>query len=83
MTASAEAGTKITVPVRAESNPGYAAGTVTVFWDRTALTLDSVTYTKLAPKNSPAASYDDGFCTLCFGNYLAERTIPGPVRSAR
>ncbi|MBR6436262.1 MAG: hypothetical protein IKS45_07130, partial [Thermoguttaceae bacterium] len=63
-------GTEIRIPVRAAQNPGYAAGTVDVRWDKTALTLKAVEYCDKAPANSPA-SLTQGTYRVSFGDYQA------------
>ena len=72
-----EGGT-VLVPVRAEGNPGYVAGTVDVKWDNTALELKKITYdAELAPANSPSPLSDTGKYRLAFGNYLATENFTG------
>ncbi|MBQ3940922.1 MAG: hypothetical protein II723_07405 [Oscillospiraceae bacterium] len=70
VTAGLAAGGTVMMPIRAAGNPGYAAGTVDVTWDSTALRLKSVRYDKfLAPENGPAPITDGGSYRLCFGDY--------------
>ena len=72
VTAECIAGETVLLPIRAEKNAGYAAGTLDITWDSTALILKSVQYdSELAPENSPAPIESDGTYRLAFGSYVA------------
>ena len=75
VTAELKAGETVSVPVRADTNVGYAAGSVDVEWDSTALTLKKVVFTELAPDNGSAAIANSGSYRVMFGDYLAESNI--------
>ena len=68
-----------TMPVTAESNAGYAAGTIDVTWDSSALILTDVIYDpERAPENNPAEpDGTSGSCRLAFGDYLAQDAFTG------
>ena len=72
VTAACKAGETVKVPVKALANDGYAAGTLDVSYDSTALRLTGVSYTALAPDNGSAAVTDTGSYRIAFGDYLAE-----------
>ena len=75
--ATLEAGT-VSVPVKLTRNAGYAYGFVSVGWDKTVLTLESIEYTDLAPKQSDAAAItNSGSYTVAFGNDMAEDNFEG------
>ena len=69
------AGTEITVPVRAEQNTGFAAGTVDITWDSTALTLKSVDYSEEIPAINPPEIISDGCYRAQIGSYQAKENF--------
>ncbi len=67
------------VPIRADVNSGYAAGTLDVEWDSSALILRAVHYDgALAPENQPAP-IGEGISRyrIAFGSYTAEENFTG------
>ena len=59
-------------------NKGYAAGTLDVAWDSSALILKAVQYdSELAPQNQAAPIGENGSCRLAFGSYIAEENFTG------
>ena len=69
ITAECKSGTEISIPVSAEQNNGFAAGTVDIVWDKSVLELKSVTFTENAPDNGSGA-LTQGRYRVSFGNYL-------------
>ena len=77
VTASAEAGTTVRVPVNATANSGYGSGVLTVSWNKTALELKDVEYSALAPKGFSAAIQNTGKYIIDFGDVLATENFTG------
>ena len=69
------AGTEITVPVLAEQNTGFAAGTVDITWDSSALTLKSVDYSEEMPAINPPEIISDGSYRAQIGSYQAKENF--------
>ena len=77
VSAELKAGETVKLPVRADVNAGYAAGSVDLSWDNTALKLKSVAYSDLAPDNGSAAITDNGSYRVSFGDYNAAANTTG------
>ena len=74
----AEGGKEVRVPVRADSNTGYAVGSINISWNADVLILKAVEYNaELAPANQPAAIKNSGSYRVCFGDYLATENFTG------
>ncbi|WP_028520063.1 cohesin domain-containing protein, partial [Ruminococcus flavefaciens] len=76
VTAECKPGTEISIPVTAEVNSGYIAGTVDIVWDRTVLKLRSVAYTDNAPDNG-SAEISQGRYRVSFGENLKTENFTG------
>lgn len=76
--ASLQAGDTVKVPVSFADNPTYEYGYVVASWDKSALTLQSVEYTKLAPAQASAAPITDtGSYKVSFGDMMTYDPFKG------
>ena len=72
VTAVCSAGRTVILQISAAENTGYAAGTLDVEWDSSALILKAVQYdSALAPMNQAAPIGEGGRYRLAFGSYIA------------
>ena len=78
VSASAESGTEVKVPVSFINNPGYGYGYISVTWNHSALELKGVNYTKLAPAQASAAPIENkGWYKVSFGDMLSHDNFKG------
>ncbi|MBR4200050.1 MAG: hypothetical protein IKQ91_02085 [Oscillospiraceae bacterium] len=78
VSAKAEAGTEVRVPVMASDGFRYAAGIVDVSWDPEALILKEVEFTDhFAPDNGSAPVTNSGEYRVSVGDYNAEQNYIG------
>lgn len=79
VTATLNAGDTVKVPVYITENPDYEYGYVRANWDNTALNLESIEYTDLAPAQASAAPITAGASSykVSFGNQTAPTPFSG------
>ena len=66
---------EIRVPVRADRNPGFIAGTIDLLWNADVLTLTKVEYSGIAPDFGSAEIVSDGNYRIAFGDLPAKKDI--------
>ena len=78
VSAPANPGTEVKVPVSFKNNPGYGFGYISVTWNQNVLELTGVTYTKLAPAQASAAPISNkGWYKVSFGDMLSRDNFTG------
>ena len=79
VTATLKAGDTVKVPVNITKNPDYEYGYLRANWDSTALNLESIEYTELAPAQASAAPITAGADSykISFGNQTAFTPFSG------
>ncbi len=78
VSAPANPGTEVKVPVSFKNNPGYGFGYITVTWNQSVLELTGVNYTKLAPAQASAAPISNkGLYKVSYGDMLSRDNFTG------
>lgn len=76
--AEKKTGETVSVPVRFLENPGYSYGFVTVKWDKSALKLNDIAYTAIAPSQSKSLKPENsGEYKIGFGVFNGSENFTG------